>query len=147
MLLLLCLMPLCVWNTFPRWPNEVPGLRKLNLSFNKAVTTDSLLRLLLNSARCAGSQLQHLEAEWCSITSPLCVPPSSSSCSSSDCPSFLQSLKDKLASPHPLRHLALTCSHLDQEDRENLREVWTQRWVQAGVHFSGQSVMLTVKQS
>ena len=127
---------------FPRLPSEVPGLRKLSLSLNKAVTTDSLLRLLLNSARCEDSQLEHLEAESCSVTSPLSAPSSSP-----DCPSFLQSLKDKLASPHPLRHLALTCIQLDKEDRENLREVWTHRWTQASVYFSAQHVLLTLKQS
>ncbi|KAK7113858.1 hypothetical protein V1264_000020 [Littorina saxatilis] len=122
-----------------RLPIELPGLQRLNISVNKAVTTDTVQRLLSNSAHCPDSHLHRLEAQSCSVTSPLSLPSSSS-------PTLMESLKDKLTAPHALQHLALTCGRLDKADKEALTEAWTQRWVEVSVQFCGQSVLLALKQ-
>ncbi|KAL8575935.1 hypothetical protein ACOMHN_027333 [Nucella lapillus] len=134
-------------------PEKVPSLQKLNLSINRAVTRESLHTLLHSSTQCSHSQLSHLYAESCPITSPLSSAPSSplpsphDSITTTTTPSsFLEALRKKLFSSYPLQYLALSCLGLDKTDRENLREVWSHRWPQATVELSAQSVLLSLKQ-
>ncbi|XP_076449384.1 tonsoku-like protein [Babylonia areolata] len=132
-----------------RLPQEVPSLQKLNVSLNRALTRDSLQALLRSSSRCAHSQLRHLQAQSCSIGSPLSAPcplQSSSNPTTTVTASFLETLQEKLSSPYPLQHLTLPCVGLDKLDRERLSDVWMQRWAQGTVEFSAQSVLLSLKQ-
>ncbi|XP_060084011.1 tonsoku-like protein [Ylistrum balloti] len=93
-------------------------LRVLRLSGNPKLTNSVVRRILEKSVQ-DDTILDKLNVEGCGLKSPLDT-------------SFLDAISDKLATPHPLRTLSLTCAGLDKVDIESLGQIWSGQWKDLG---------------